>query len=257
MTMDRRRLWKIENHAKSVFRYRMRPVFNQALESQIQPLYVKIMETSDIRDIEVPPLDNQPIQDAYQRLYLTVAVPFAMRKRRQWKKSQKADDDEIFEDLITREALIYLEKHAGMTITAVGDTSKELIRQLLTELTPEILDSGMGGGQAQTMLRDRIQSAWHEMKYYRTERIVRTEVNRAANWGSLEGTKSLGVEMNKVWMSAFVKDSRDPHKAADGQKVDLYDDFEIGGEHLQYPGDPKGSAWNTINCLCGIYQELK
>ena len=255
--MDRRRLWKIEDHAKSVYRYRLRSIFAQAFDKQIQPLYDRIQETSDIRDLQVPPLDNQPIQDAYQRLYLTVAVPFAKQKRRTLRRQLRKGEEEIFEDLIYEMTLGYLRSNVGDIIVATGDTTVELIRQLLTELTPEILDSGMGGGQAQTMLRDRIQSAWHEAKYYRTERIVRTEVNRAANWGSLEGTKSLGVEMNKVWMSAFVKDSRDPHKAADGQKVDLYDDFEIGGEHLQYPGDPKGSAWNTINCLCGIYQELK
>ena len=153
--------------------------------------------------------------------------------------------------------LTYLELHAGETVVAAGDTSVELIKKLLKTLIPEILDQGIGGGEAQTMLRDRIQSEWHQMKYFRTERIVRTEVNRASNWGALEGTKSLGVAMNKVWLSAFANESRDEHMAADGQKVDLYEPFEVWGEPLQYPGDPAGRAENTINCLCSIYEELK
>ena len=230
----------------------------RALEEQIQPLYQKIKETSDIRDIEVPPLDNGPIKAAYKRLYMVTAVDYAKAKRRQWKKSfVKQSEDEIFEDLIMENILTYLKLHAGETIVAAGDTSIILIQRLLKTLIPEILDQGIGGGEAQTMLRDQIQSQWHQMKYFRTERIVRTEVNRASNWGGLEGTKSLGVAMDKVWLSAFAGESRDEHMAADGQKVDLYEPFEVWGEALQYPGDPAGRAENTINCLCSIYEELK
>jgi hypothetical protein len=203
-------------------------------------------------------LDNLAIEQAYTKLYMTTAVDFAKAKRRQLKKSfTKQDEDEIFNDLIMDKVRTYLRLHAGETVTVTGDTSVALIQQLLKRLTPEILDQGLGAGEAQTMLRDMIQSEWHQAKYYRTERIVRTEVNRAANYGSLEGTRSLGVEMNKVWISAFAKTSRQEHMDADGQAVDLNDAFNVGGESLDYPGDPVGSAGNTINCLCSTYEELK
>ena len=256
---DRIRQWKTLDRQKAAYRRAMRPVFMRAFDKQIQPLYDRIQEVSDIRDLEVPPLNNEAIKQAYQKLYLATAVPFAVQKRKAFRRklATKDGDDEIFEDLITRKALIFLELHAGETVVAAGDTTIELIQNLLRDLTPEILDAGIGGGAAQTMLRDRIQSEWHRMKYYRTERIVRTEVNRASNWGSLEGNMSLEVEMNKVWMSAFVKGSRDAHKMADRQKVDLWDAFTVWDERLQYPGDPAGSAHNTINCLCGFYEELK
>jgi len=26
--------------------------------------------------------------------------------------------------------------------------------------------------------------------------------------------------------------------------------FEVGGELLDYPGDPSGSGWNIVNCRC-------
>jgi len=237
----------------------MRPVFKKAFDKQIQPLYTRIMETSDIRDLVIPPLNDQAIKDAYRQLYLATAVPFAKMKRTQYKKTLalKSSEDEIFEDLIMQGAIAYLEQHAGTTVVAAGNTSIALIQDLLKKLTPEILAAGLGMGEAQTMLRDMIQSEWHQMKYYRTERIVRTEINRASNWGSLEGTKSLGVEMDKVWMSAFAAHSRSEHTWADGQKVDINDTFIVWGEDLQYPGDPAGSAENTINCLCGFYEELK
>ena len=256
--MNRRRMWKTIDRQKASYRNSMKPVFMRAFDKQIQPLYQKIAETSDIRDIEVPPLNNKAIEEAYKRLYMVTAVDFAKAKRGQWKKSfTKQVDDEIFEDLIMQNVLTYLELHAGETVVAAGDTSVTLIQQLLKKLTPEIIDQGLGGGEAQTMLRDMIQSEWHQMKYFRTERIVRTEVNRASNWGSLEGTKSLGVPMIKGWLNAFAGESRPEHMDADGQKVDLEEPFIVGGEELQYPGDPAGSAANTINCLCSLYEELK
>ena len=257
--MNRReRLWRSIDRKKAGYRNNFKPVFMRAFDKQIQPLYKKIAETSDIRDIELPPLNDHAIEEAYIKLYMTTTVDYFKAKRGQWKKSfTKQVDDEIFEDLIMQNVLTYLELHAGETVVAAGDTSVTLIQQLLKKLTPEIIDQGLGGGEAQTMLRDMIQSEWHQMKYFRTERIVRTEVNRASNWGSLEGTKSLGVPMIKGWLSAFAGESRPEHMDADGQKVDLEEPFIVGGEELQYPGDPAGSAANTINCLCSLYEELK
>lgn len=257
--MNRQRLWRTIDRQKAAFRNNMKSVFKEAFDKQIKPLYDKIEQVSDIRDIEIPPLNNQVIVDAYKKLYLTVVPHFALSKRSQFKKNLKLKDadDEIFEDLIMEMAIKYLEQHAGETVVAAGDTSIALIQRLLQKLTPEILDQGLGAGQAQTMLRDRIQSEWHRMKYFRTERIVRTEVNRAANWGSLEGTKSLGVEMNKIWISAFAAESRPEHMDADGQKVGLDEPFHVWDDLLQYPGDPAGRAENTINCLCSTYEELK
>ena len=38
----------------------------------------------------------------------------------------------------------------------------------------------------------------------------------------------------------------------DTQIVDLSEDFDVGGEHLSAPGDPRGSAGSVINCRCTI-----
>ncbi len=39
---------------------------------------------------------------------------------------------------------------------------------------------------------------------------------------------------------------------ASGQKVPLEENFVIGGDRLKYPGDPKGSPAETINCRCAV-----
>jgi len=259
--MIRQRQWHTIDRRKASYRSKLRPVFRDALEKHIKPVYDKIEETTNIEFFEVPPLDMSPLNEAYKRLYMSTALDFAMFDRRQAMKSVKMQlkqgEEEIMESLIMDHIMVYLRDYVGSEIVAAGSTSVLLIQKLCDKIIPEIVEQGLGAGAAQTMLRDKIKSAWHEAKYFRTERIVRTEVNRAANWGSLEGVKSTEIEHDKVWLSALSQNSRSWHTEADGQKRNMDDPFDIGGEALQYPGDPAGSAGNTINCLCSMTYEVK
>jgi len=257
----RARLWKTIDRRKAAYRSKMKPVFLAALKKHVEPLYEVIPRYSDITQLEVPRLDMQPIIDAYKRLYMATAFDFAVFDRRQAKSMKDVailkSEEEIFESIIQEQILSYLETNAGSTVTAVGDTSIQVIQSLLKQITPEIIEQGIGGGAAQTMLRDMIESAWHRAAYYRTERIVRTDVNRAANWGSLEGVKSTDLPHYKVWLASFSAQSRQEHMDADSQKVDINDAFSVGPDMLEYPGDPAGQAGNTINCLCSMTYEIK
>lgn len=259
--MARAALWRRIDRRKAAYRSKMRPVFRRTLEKQIEPLLEAIPRYSDITQIAVPRVDISGMREAYKQLYMAVAFDFAITDRRQAKSYKGMDieknEEAIFESLIQENILTYLDKNVGTTITAMGDTSEELLRGLLRQITPEIAEGGLGGGAAQTMLRDRIQSEWHRAAYYRTERIVRTEVNRASNWGSLEGVKSTGIPHYKVWLSAFAAESRDDHMDADGQKVQTEEAFSVGPDRLDYPGDPGGSPGNTINCLCSMIYEVR
>lgn len=98
----------------------------------------------------------------------------------------------------------------------------------------------------------------------RSRRIVRTESVKAANLAGYTGAQNTGLAMNKRWVSA--RDNRvrgNPggkypnaqfdHWDANGQVVPLDAHFIIGGrstEPLLYPGDPKGSPADIINCRC-------
>jgi len=54
----------------------------------------------------------------------------------------------------------------------------------------------------------------------------------------------------KEWVAIQDNRTRVSHSIASGQRVDLKEFFVVGGERLKYPGDPRGSAGNTINCRC-------
>jgi HK97 family phage portal protein len=81
--------------------------------------------------------------------------------------------------------------------------------------------------------------------------IARTEVGRAANYGTLEGSlqvsESLGVQTTKSWITSRDARVRDEHKALDGETVGANERFSNG---LEYPSDP--------NCRCVMaFQILK
>lgn len=251
----RPRKWQTLNRKRAMYRHKFRPVFSKALELQIKPLY-ELIERESVNNIEIPILDNEPIRQSYEKLYKVVAIDMA-KEDRALAKSLKRQmtlkaDERLVEDLVMSKIAQYIEAEVGMTIVELGDTSRIILERLVKDLSKEILEQGIGASAAQTMLRDRIKSEWHRVRYYRTERIVRTEVGRAANWGSIEGVRTLEAQMNKHWVSAMSSNSRDEHIAASGQKRDIEEPFNVGGELLDFPGDPAGSAANTINCMCAI-----
>ena len=256
-----RRTWKALNRRNAAYRRAMRPYFKKGLDQQLRPFWNELAGISDISHLEVPEPDNRGMEAAYRRLYFTAALETAMQDRQLAKRLNREaitkSEEEMISDAITIAINDYLATEIGLTIKAIGNTTKARIQRLLETLVPEILDSGIGGGAAQTALRDAVKSAWHRDRYFRTERIVRTEVNKASNWGSLKGVQSTGIAHYKVWLAAFVQNSREDHMEADNQKVDIDDDFIVGPDYLQYPGDPAGIASNTINCLCSMTYETK
>ena len=101
---------------------------------------------------------------------------------------------------------------------------------------------------------------------YQAARIVRTEVNRAANVGATAQSETSEYEEQKEWVS--VEDFRTRgHKPSDhadhvelnGVRIDSGDHFTDirNGDRLQFPGDPNASAASTINCRCNAVYLIK
>lgn len=94
-----------------------------------------------------------------------------------------------------------------------------------------------------------------DMLRSRAKLIVRTETVRAANYGVLVGADTYEYETEKEWLSVHdTRTRRRPrdyadHVVLDGQKRRNEEPFSNG---LQFPGDPNGSASETINCRCRV-----
>lgn len=92
---------------------------------------------------------------------------------------------------------------------------------------------------------------------YRGEVIARTESLNALRSGQTEAIMQsvdqgeLEEEFaTKTWQDTGDGRTRVEHSIADGQTVPIDQPFIVGGERLMYPGDPNGSAANTIQCRC-------
>lgn len=94
-------------------------------------------------------------------------------------------------------------------------------------------------------------------------RIVTTETVGAANLGAYKAAeRSTGIIMNKMWISA--QDNR-VRRIINGEAFDHFEMHETtvgenelfsvpkrsgGYENIRFPGDPRGSISNRINCRC-------
>ena len=92
---------------------------------------------------------------------------------------------------------------------------------------------------------------------YRAEVVSRTESVNALRSGQEEAIRQ-AIEVGeleeefatKTWQDTGDGRTRPEHAAADGQTVLIDQPFIVGGERLMYPGDPAGSAANTVQCRC-------
>lgn len=84
--------------------------------------------------------------------------------------------------------------------------------------------------------------------------VARTETIGALNAGRQDAfvsvAEALEGEWEQMWLATVDARTREDHAAADGQRVPVGSPFIVGGEPLMQPGDPAGSAGQTVNCRC-------
>ena len=215
-------------------------------------------------------IHNEDLMITIRSLYVDVGVKHAqmnysrMRDELRLKKSFSLDTDTKeafskasfqtkgfgFNPTWTRFVLDYLQRFLIQQITfEVSTTTRDQMLKVLNQAITE----GWGIDQTVKALEDlpftKMQAA----------RIVRTEVNRAANVGAAAQAKTFPYQQWKEWISA--EDSRvrgtDPkdhasHVALDGIRINEDDVFKDprNGDLLEFPCDIHASAESTVNCRC-------
>lgn len=146
--------------------------------------------------------------------------------------------------------LNYLQQFLIEKITfKVNNTTREKLLDVLQEGIVE----GLGIEDMVSKLEDL------PFTKYQAARITRTEINRAANVGTMAGVSTSEYEMNKEWIAAHDHRTRgvSPHDHADhyhldGKVVDMDGKFKDprNGHELSFPGDPEAAAEDVVNCRC-------
>ena len=124
-----------------------------------------------------------------------------------------------------------------------------------------MVQKGMTQGWTVEELTQNLHQRLDGLAFSRSRRIANTEMGKVENFGQLEGYRQSEMVELKGWLSAFLPTTRDEHAEADyfysDNPIPLDDAFEVGGEMLQYPGDPAGSPGNIIECKCTTYPEVR
>lgn len=132
---------------------------------------------------------------------------------------------------------------AGLRVKGINSTTLKLLQVALAD--------GVAEGESIPQLAKRIDELYlAQIIPNRSTVIARTEVVSSSNWSSHEAAKASGLDLTKVWLSAGDNRVRPTHQDADGQEVGLNEMFEVGGEELEYPGDPNGASDETVMCRC-------
>lgn len=166
-----------------------------------------------------------------------------------------------FGELMTRLAVQFISMEAvRRRIQGVLETTR---RQIYTAV-----QKGYENGKTVREVASDIRTVVPAIARVRAHTIARTETHAAANFGSNEAAKATGLPLRREWLAAHDMRTRtvdpligDPdeygHLQADGQIVGPDQPFLVpkrggGVEPLMYPGDPKGSPGNTVNCRCTL-----
>lgn len=237
------------------------PKVKAAIKSKISSLINKIQDDgieAGRRYIEMD-LANFKLTDVIEDMYRIVGLKHArlneMRLRSEVGKSYHVSQEA--KGLGSSRTWVkwiqdYLYKFLIEKITfKVNETTRDHLLKVLNEA----IENGWGVTETVKHLEDLPFTA------FQSARIVRTEINRAANVGVMAQADNFEYELQKVWIS--VKDNRTrgaraddhaDHYHLDGQTVDLNGLFtdSRNGHQLAHPGDPKGEAEDVINCRCNM-----
>lgn len=186
----------------------------------------------------------------YEGMYSKIGLQFANWYSRNVEKYMPKADPGNMESIWANAFAFMGNQVAGQRVTMVSSTAQATLTNTLRQFMSDPIFMSAGEKVQAKMLRQKFDY----LADYQARRIVRTEATNAANYATEQAALNLfpGADMTKTWKSGYDARVRPAHQAANNQVVPFNSKFSVGGESLQRPGDPNGSASNVINCRCSM-----
>ena len=231
--------------------------------SLLQDVFAKAATNIEHSDHDMNAVIKQHRIDVHKRLsldYRNILAYFGSftfdQFNKTYKKSIKAPNVKGMEEAYWDSVQQWSKSSALKKSLLISDNTKQLIHGIVRR--------GMRDGLSNADLVKQLREGKKDFNKVRATRIVRTETHSAANKATEAGVRSTGYPHDKVWRATLddrvrglgLKD-RFNHIRANGQKRTLEEDFDVSGQKLSFPGDPKGSAGNIVNCRCVLTYETK
>lgn len=127
------------------------------------------------------------------------------------------------------------------------------------KINAELLQS-IEQGESFENMTDRLQRVTN-MNRVSAIRNARTMTTSFENKGRIDGMKEMqenGTILKKQWLAVLDNNTRDAHRALNGEVADIDKPFNEGEEgEIMYPGDPNAAGWNVYNCRCTLTYEIE
>ncbi len=236
-----------------------RIVFQQEFRKLANKIPLQLLTENNYKTIIENVITTTELQNSYYTIYKRIGLIHGKRVGKQInaqiKKVESKDFTlDMFISRFERDIISFLFAKGGDRIVSVRNGYIKHIK--------EIIATGLNDNKTIPEITSQLQKLFKSRKWYRWQslRIARTETTTAANFAAVTASRVSGVLMSKEWISSLDPRTRRPphshydHYVMNGVRVDVDKDFDVSGEEMEYPGDPKGSAGNTINCRCTVAQ---
>ena len=197
------------------------------------------------------------VLDRTQTQVLSFFGDFAFKEfKKQFKKDALGYATKDMENDFWYEVNAWKQEFGAAKVTGMTQTSKNLLSSTI--------EAGMKAGKSNAEIAKTLTENSSGINRMRAMRIARTETHSAANMATQAAVKATKLDHERTWVSAMddrvrgskLKD-RFNHLKVNGQKRGMEEPFDVSGEKLMFPGDPKGSAGNIIHCRCVVVYETK
>ena len=231
----------------------------KALQAQIKPVIATLKR--DGVEAAINSLDtfqiNSHLAKPIRDIYSTVGLYFAnktIHDLNQSRKEQKAGFG--FNEEFLREILTYFARYLlNEAVLPISETTR---LQILS-----VLNYGMRQGWGVDKIAAELESP--DFTLWRARLIVRTESNKAMNYGQRLGESKSEWESEKTWIAANDHRTRHSHRVVDDITIDFKDRYhvpiyksvgkiqmQLGVDLMAGPGDVHASAGNVCNCRCTL-----
>ena len=190
-------------------------------------------------------ITEDKIKEMFVDIYTTVGYDYNKRIKKEIERTTK---NVLFSDSFLQDILVFLSGEGGSKIVSVrGTLIEDIIKAIENKIKDDTSLIALQDAIFEIVQKSQLFYKWQAL------RIARTETTFASAFAAMRAASQSNYEMTKEWISVKDDRTRKDHRLENGQIVDFNDPFIMAdGSQMQYPGDPKGTASQVINCRCTI-----
>ena len=240
----------------------------RAIKKTLKSLIIPVVEYLEMQSYENLDttlqmlIDKTKVEEAYVNLYKDVGKVFGQNVR-EFIKNKNLQLKDMESDLWAEMMEGWCLRDCAKRIAEVYNYTIEQVQAIVRKEVAKGTAEGFSIRTISDNIRKQLPKEYGKAANWRAKRIAQTEVISASNMANIRAAEQTGLPMRKTWSTRPYGAAQSIQGERHAMLVDLADqhpllneDFIVDGEPLGYPGDPKGSPGNVINCFCVLTYEV-